>query len=89
MRGLLFGAAYLLVHGIVKVVLVVARNKLWAYPWLIAVLLLFIGYQAYRIALTPSAGLIALTVFDITIVALTVWEYQRQRTTRWTQDGPG
>ena len=43
--GLLFGAAYLLVHGIVKVVLVVAllRNKLWAYPWLIAVLLLFIG----------------------------------------------
>ena len=88
--GLLFGAAYLLVHGIVKVVLVVAllRNKLWAYPWLIAVLLLFIGYQAYRIALTPSAGLIALTVFDITIVALTVREYQRQRTTRRTQDGP-
>ena len=30
MRGLLFGAAYLLAHGIVKVVLVVAllRNKL-------------------------------------------------------------
>jgi hypothetical protein len=74
---------------IVKGVLVVAllRNKLWAYPWMIAVLLLFIGYQAYRIALTPSAGLIALTVFDITIVALTVREYQRQRTARRTQDG--
>jgi uncharacterized membrane protein len=88
--GLLFAAAYLLVHGIVKVVLVVAvlRNKLWAYPWLIAVLLLFIGYQAYRIALTPGAGLIALTIFDIAIVALTVREYQRQQTTRRTQDGP-
>ena len=88
--GLLFGAAYLLIHGIVKVVLVAAllRNKLWAYPWLIAVLLLFIVYQAYQIALTPAAGLIALTVFDIAIVTLTVREYQRQRTTRRTQDGP-
>jgi uncharacterized membrane protein len=32
--------------------------------------------------------LIALTVFDIAIVALTVREYQRQLTTRRTQDGP-
>ena len=84
--SLLLGGAYLLVHGVVKVVLVVAllRNKLWAYPWMIAVLLLFICYQAYQIVLTPSAGLIALTVFDIAIVALTVREYQRQRTTRRT-----
>jgi uncharacterized membrane protein len=39
-----FGAAYLLLHGLVKVVLVVAllRNKLWAYPWMIAVLLTFV-----------------------------------------------
>ena len=36
-------------------------NKLWAYPWMIAVLLLFIGYQLYRIALDPTAGLVALT----------------------------
>ena len=37
--GQLLGAGYLLVHGIVKVVLVLAllRNKLWAYPWLIGV----------------------------------------------------
>jgi uncharacterized membrane protein len=79
--SLLFGAAYLLIHGIVKVVLVAAllRNKIWAYPWMIAVLTAFIGYQAYRIVLSPTIGLIALTVFDVAIVALTWREYRRQR----------
>lgn len=82
--GLAFGAAYLLTHGIVKVVLVAAllREKLWAYPWMIAVLLAFIGYQAYKIALNPTAGLIALTVFDIAIVLLTWREYVRHRRSR-------
>src|SRR5215210_2387472 len=58
-----FGAIYLLAHGVVKVVLVIALllDKLWAYPWMIAFLTLFIGYQLYRILLHPSAGLIALT----------------------------
>jgi uncharacterized membrane protein len=80
----LFGAIYLLTHGLVKVVLVTALllNKLWAYPWMIVVLLLFIGYQLYRIALQPTAGLIALTVFDVAIVALTWREYARQRHAR-------
>jgi uncharacterized membrane protein len=41
--------------------------------------LIFIGYQLYRIALDPSAGLIALTVFDAVIVTLTWREYRRQR----------
>lgn len=79
--AVLFGAVYLLLHGVVKVVLVVALllNKLWAYPWMIAVLLLFITYQLYRIVLDPAAGLIALTVFDIAIVALTWREYLQQR----------
>jgi uncharacterized membrane protein len=79
--AVLFGAAYLLLHGAVKVVLVIALllNKLWAYPCLIVVLLIFIGYQLYRIALDPSAGLIALTVFDAVIVTLTWREYRRQR----------
>ena len=82
--GLLFGAGYLLVHGIVKVVLVLAllRNKLWAYPWLIGVLLIFIGYQVYRIVLSPTLGLIALTGFDIVIVALAWREYERQHVYR-------
>jgi uncharacterized membrane protein len=79
--AVLFGAVYLLTHGAVKVVLVIALllNKLWAYPCLIVVLLIFIGYQLYRIALDPSAGLIALTSFDAVIVALTWREYRRLR----------
>ena len=79
--AVLFGAIYLVAHGAVKVVLVIALllNKLWAYPCMIVVLLIFIGYQLYRIALDPSAGLIALTIFDSVIVALTWREYRRQR----------
>jgi len=79
--AVIFGAAYLLLHGAVKVMLVIALllNRLWAYPTMIIVLLIFIGYQLYRIALQPSVGLIALTVFDAAIVALTWREYRRER----------
>ena len=80
-HAVLFGAVYLLLHGVVKVVLVVAllQNRLWAYPWMIGVLLAFIAYQGYRVSLHPTAGLIGLTVFDILIVALTWREYRQQR----------
>jgi uncharacterized membrane protein len=82
--SLTFGAVYLLSHGVVKVVLVAAllRGKLWAYPWIIAFLLAFIGYQLYRITFAPSLGLVALTAFDAIIVYLTVREYQRHRAHR-------
>lgn len=82
-----FGAVYLLAHGAVKVVLVVAllRDKLWAYPWMIGVLGVFIGYQLYRIALQPTAGLIALTVFDLVIVVLTWREMRQQHRRRRSQ----
>jgi uncharacterized membrane protein len=81
----LFGAIYLLSHGIAKVVLVafVLRDKLWAYPWLIALLLAFICYQLYQItAVHFSAGLTALTVFDIALVWLTWREYRSRRALR-------
>lgn len=90
-RAVLFGAAYLLVHGLVKVVLVVALllDRLWAYPAMIAVLTAFIGYQLYRIAISPSAGLIALTLFDLVVVGLTVREYARRRpSSRLPPTGP-
>jgi len=85
----LFGAIYLLSHGLSKIVLValVLRDKLWAYPWLIALLLAFIAYQLYQItAVHFSAGLAALTVFDAFLVWLTWREY---RAKRGRQDGPG
>jgi uncharacterized membrane protein len=78
----IFGAVYLLSHGIAKIVLValVLRDKLWAYPWLIALLLAFIGYQLYRItAVHFSAGLTALTIFDAFLVWLTWREYRSKK----------
>lgn len=81
---LVFSAFYLLVHGVVKLVLVIAllRDKLWAYPWMIVVLSLFIVYQFYQIALKHSVGLSLLTILDIVIVVLTWHEYVRQRKQR-------
>jgi uncharacterized membrane protein len=81
----LFGAAYLLSHGIAKLVLVVLvlRDKLWAYPWMIVLLLAFITYQLYRLIVVHfSVGLAALTVFDAALVWLTWREYQAKRAER-------
>ena len=81
----LFGAIYLLSHGAAKIVLVVLvlREKLWAYPWLIVLLLAFIAYQLYRlIAVHFSVGLTALTIFDAVLVWLTWREYQAKRAAR-------
>jgi uncharacterized membrane protein len=77
----LFGALYLLSHGLVKLVLVAAvlRDRLWAYPWMIAFLGIFIAYQTYRLVVAFSVGLLLLTLFDIVIVWLTVREYRRHR----------
>jgi uncharacterized membrane protein len=78
----IFGAIYLLSHGIAKIVLValVLKDKLWAYPWLIVLLLAFIGYQLYRITLVHfSIGLTLLTIFDAFLVWLTWREYRAKR----------
>ena len=79
-----FAAVYLLAHGVVKIVLVTAllRNQLWAYPWTIAFLLAFIGYQLYRMTFAPSIGLAGLTIFDAVVTWLTWREYQRHRKVR-------
>ncbi len=76
-----FGAAYLLLHGAVKIVLVAAllRDKIWAYPWMVAFLIVFIVYQVYRMTFAFSAGLLGLTVFDLLVVWLTYREYGKQR----------
>ncbi|MBT8158917.1 MULTISPECIES: DUF2127 domain-containing protein [Arthrobacter] len=77
----IFGAIYLLLHGIVKVVLVwaVLRDKLWAYPWMIAFLLVFIAHQVYKILVSFSWGLTLLTAFDIFIVWITWREFRRHK----------
>jgi len=77
----LFVAIYLLIHGLVKAVLVwaVLRDRLWAYPWLIAFLVAFILYQIYELSIGFGWGLFALTAFDVFIVALTWREYRLHR----------
>jgi len=77
--AVLFGAVYLLAHGVVKVVLVAAllKNQLWAYPW-IGFLGVFIGYQLYRLSFRPSVGFTALTIFDAAVAWLTHREYRKQ-----------
>lgn len=77
----LFGAVYLLLHGLVKVVLVwaVLKDYLWAYPWMIGFLLTFIVYQGYRIWVSFSWAMVLLTLFDIFIVWLTWYEYGAHR----------
>ncbi len=72
-----FYAFYLLSHGIVKLALVAGllRNKLWAYPASLVVLVLFIIYQMYRFYYTHSVGLMVLTVFDLFVMVLIWHEY--------------
>jgi uncharacterized membrane protein len=83
----LFAVAYLLSHGIVKMVLIVAlfKQKLWAYPWMIGVLGLFVVYQVYRMTYLFSVGLLLLTIFDVFIIILTWLEYNRHRQTNTTE----
>lgn len=69
-----FIALYLLSHGVTKFALVVAllRRILWAYPVSAAVFAAFVAYQLYRYSFTHSAALLALSLFDLTLICL-IW----------------
>jgi uncharacterized membrane protein len=76
-----FFAFYLLSHGLIKAVLVVGllRQKLWAYPASVGVFGLFIAYQLYRYSWTHDVALIALSIFDLFVIALAIHEYRLLR----------
>ena len=76
-----FYAFYLLSHGLVKSVVVfgLLREKLWAYPASLAVFSAFIAYQLYRYSFTHDLALIALSVFDLFVIALAVHEWRLLR----------
>jgi len=76
-----FVVFYLLLHGIVNTALAFAllKNKMWAYPWAIAIFGLFIVYQIYRYLHTYSLLLLFLTIFDIFIVAVIWLEYNNKK----------
>ena len=76
-----FMAAYLFIHGLVKIVVVLAlwRKKLWAYPLSLAVFGGFIVYQLYRFTITHAFTLILLSAFDLAVVCLIWLEYRDAR----------
>ncbi len=75
----LFGAIYLLSHGVIKLALIIGlwKKKLWTYVASEIVFIIFIIYQIYRFTFTHSIFLIILTIFDIMVILLTWWEYRR------------
>ena len=77
----LFAIVFLLTHGLVKVVLVTCLllNKLWAYPWALAVLSLFLVYQVYLLITKPGFGMAVLSVLDVIIIGLIWREWQKVR----------
>jgi uncharacterized membrane protein len=80
----LFGAIYLLTHGLVKIIIVIGlfRREHWAYYVAFVFLGGFVIYQLYRMTYAPSIGLALLTVFDLFIIWLTWREYRRMRSHR-------
>lgn len=82
--SVLFAAVYLLSHGVAKLVVIVEilRGRLWAYPGLIWLTAAFAAYQIYHMVVAgPSFGFVALTLFDLVVIALTVVEYRKLRRT--------
>ena len=64
-----------------KIFLVVnlLRNRLWAYPVAIIVLVGFVGYQVFRICEHPSIAMAVLTSVDVAIILAICLEYRTQR----------
>jgi uncharacterized membrane protein len=90
-----FAVVYLLLHGLLKVALVVALLRHWlpAYPVAIVVLGLFVVYELYRATQTGSVLLPVLAVVDIAVIVLVVREYralhrEQSRTRRSVKDSP-
>lgn len=78
LKSVNFGAIYLLLHGVLKIFMVIMllQKRLWAYPVTATTLLVFATYQIYRFTHTHSPFLIFFSVFDILTAILTIFVYQ-------------
>ena len=79
--GETFVVGYLVIHGLIKIGLVVAllRHMVAAYPAAIAVLGGFLAFQLWRYLAGGSVLLLLLSVFDIFVIVL-VWREWRALT---------
>lgn len=75
-----FIALYLVLHGTIKIILVIGifSGKRIAYPIFIVVLGIFGAYEAYRGIAYHEVLLQFLAVFDIALLALTSYEYRHR-----------
>lgn len=85
-RSVWFVAAYLLLHGLVKLAIVVALliGSRRVYPWAMAALGAFLVFQLYELVVHPSVGVAVLTALDAVIIWLTWREWRRDRELRTT-----
>jgi uncharacterized membrane protein len=74
-----FAVAYLLLHGAIKLFLVIAllRDIRWAYPVASLFFGLFVAYMGYRLGLAWSWLLLALILFDLATLFLILLEWRR------------
>jgi uncharacterized membrane protein len=76
-----FTAFYLLIHGVIKLSLIIGllRERLGYYLAAMAIFSLFVLYQVYRYSFTYSLSLLLITVLDVFVIGLTWLEYQHLR----------
>lgn len=76
--GLIVVILFLISHGVVKIALVYAllRKLLWAYPYALVVLVVFLMYQLYVFIIHPTIGMALFAVLDAVIIWL-VWREWR------------
>lgn len=76
---LVMAVIFLISHGVIKLVLVYALLKeiLWAYPYALGVLVLFLVAQIYALIVSPGVGMAILVLLDIFIIWLVWGEWQK------------
>ncbi len=76
-----FAALYILIHGLLNIFLAVQlyREKHWAYPVTIGLMLVIASYQVYRVSINHSLILTAITLFDLLFIMLAWREYKYHR----------
>jgi len=77
-------ALYLVLHGSIKVLLVIGilAKKRVAYPLFMIALAIFGAYEAYRGFILHEMLLQALAIFDLALLVLTSYEYRRRYSSR-------
>ncbi len=74
----LYAAIYLLIHGVIKLLIVwnLLRERLWAFPFSLITLALFVLLQTFHLFRKFSPWLLGLTILDVIVILLVSHEYR-------------